>query len=114
MILTVEFVTNAFLALAFFDITIKFAKWIKIKNNSSKSFLNLQMKYFISNFAIQIPLIIQSPFVYRRYVDDNLSDVNIAHIKIVYNISSAIFSIFIGNILCRFEHRKIICLSHQH
>lgn len=111
MILTDQFVTQAFYAIACLDIIIKFLKWIKIKNNSSKTFLNLQMKYFISLFAIQIPLIIQSPFVHRRYVDDGMSDMDIAHIKILYNVSAAIFSIFIGQILSFFEHRKIISIS---
>lgn len=111
MILSVQFVTNTFYVIAFLDIVIKFFKWIKIKNNSSKAFLRLQIKYFISNFAIQIPLIIQSPFIYRRYVDDGLSDMNIAKVKIVYNVSAAVFSIFIGKILSYFNHRKIISVS---
>ena len=111
MILTVQFVSRAFYAIACLDTIIKFVKWIKIKNSSSKSFLNLQIKYFISFFAIQIPLIIQSPFIHRRYVDDEMSDIDIAHIKIVYNVSAAIFSIFIGQILSFFEHGKIIAIS---
>lgn len=112
MNLSSSFVTNTFFVLAFANIIIKFIKWIEIKSISSKAFLHLQMKYFISNFAIQIPLIMQGPFVYRRYIDDNLSDINIAHIKIVYNISASFFSIFIGHFLSSFDNRQIICISN--
>lgn len=104
-------IERIFWVLATFAIALKFIKWFRIPGNHSREFASLQRRYFVGFYSFQMAFMFSGPFVYARHIDGGMTDVDVANLKIIFNVTSAVIAILAGPILKVLGHQSVIMMS---
>lgn len=105
---TPELVEVTFYALAAIAVIIKLIRWMRAPESKSKSFHDLQVRYFMALYAHQFSLFVSGPFLFRRYVDCNITLSTDANLKIMFNWCTAAVSFASSTCLRKFGHKTMI------
>jgi hypothetical protein len=100
-----------FWTLSTISILFKASSWLRAPKNPSSAFTRLEVRYFVCWYAMQIQLMLFSPCLLTRFLEGGITHEDIAQLRIVLNIISAIFSLFLGNALNRFGPVSCILTS---
>ena len=104
-----EYILNPiFYISAFIALIIKFLSWIKVSKSNNHNFQNLQFRYFLVFFTFTAALNLQSPFVFKLYMENGLNSSQIALLQVIYNFLSSFFGFLVGPILEILGHRYLL------
>ncbi|KAH0793467.1 major facilitator superfamily transporter [Histomonas meleagridis] len=84
---------------------------MRVKQNTSKKFNLLQIRFFVTFICFNFPIFLVGPFCGLLYTSHGVPREQAAQIRIVFTISNAIFSIFTGAFISKIGHQKSLALA---
>lgn len=106
-----DLVFCVFVVLSLLVLAIKTYKFCRVKTNNDQRIKLIQRIYSICQVSFVSGFIFQGPYVYQMYQEKSLSSSQINNIMSVYNLTSAICSLFVGFLCEVMGHKGYILIS---